>query len=180
MGNITPLSHIFGAIKKETRILIIGLDGCGKTTILYKLKLGEVVTTQPTDGFNVESVQHKQVEIVSFDLGSEEQQPDLWKHYFAGTRGLIYVVDSNDHNQIKKAAEELDNFLKEDELKNCTLLVLANKQDLPDVISLDEIRKQLRLDDISNREWYIQATSATNGEGLMEGLDWMCKLLAKE
>ncbi|KAL5476254.1 hypothetical protein EMCRGX_G026176 [Ephydatia muelleri] len=71
--------------EKEVHILMIGLDSAGKTTMLYKLKLGEVVTTMPTVGFNVETIQYKNVTFVTWDSGSRDMIRPLWKHQYANT-----------------------------------------------------------------------------------------------
>merc|ERR1711865_370646 len=82
--------------KKEMRILMVGLDAAGKTTVLYKLKLGEVVTTIPTIGFNVETVEYKNINFTVWDVGGQDKIRKLWRHYYLNTQGLIFVVDSND------------------------------------------------------------------------------------
>ena len=71
---------LFG--KKEMRILMVGLDAAGKTTILYKLKLGEIVTTIPTIGFNVETVEYKNISFTVWDVGGQDKIRPLWRHYF--------------------------------------------------------------------------------------------------
>ncbi|CAJ1452542.1 unnamed protein product [Effrenium voratum] len=115
--------------KTEMRILMVGLDAAGKTTILYKLKLGEVVTTIPTIGFNVETVEYKNLSFTVWDVGGQDKIRPLWRHYYQGTNGLIYVVDSNDRDRIEDAREELNKMLNEDEMRDAVLLVFANKQD---------------------------------------------------
>ncbi|XP_019233924.1 PREDICTED: ADP-ribosylation factor 2-B-like isoform X2 [Nicotiana attenuata] len=150
--------------KKEMRILMVGLDAAGKTTILYKLKLGEIVTTIPTIGFNVETVEYKNS---SFTI-----RP-LWRHYFQNTQGLIFVVDSNDRDRITEARDELHRMLNEEELRGATVLVFANKQDLPNAMSVAEITDKLGLHSLRQRRWYIQSACATSGQGLYEGLDWL-------
>ncbi|KAL6403199.1 putative adp-ribosylation factor protein [Ilyonectria robusta] len=117
--------------KKEMRILMVGLDAAGKTTILYKLKLGEIVTTIPTIGFNVETVEYKNIQFTVWDVGGQDKIRPLWRHYFQNTQGIIFVVDSNDRDRIVEAREELQRMLNEDELRDAILLVFANKQDLP-------------------------------------------------
>ena len=114
--------------KQEMRILMVGLDAAGKTTILYKLKLGEVVTTIPTIGFNVETVEYKNLSFIVWDVGGQDKIRPLWRHYYQGTNGLIYVVDSNDRDRIEDAREELTKMLNEDEMRDAVLLVFANKQ----------------------------------------------------
>ncbi|CAA2964784.1 ADP-ribosylation factor 2-like isoform X1 [Olea europaea subsp. europaea] len=159
--------------KREMRILMVGLDASGKTTILYKLKLGEIITTIPTIGFNVETVDYKNVSFTVWDVGGQDKIRPLWRHYFKNTNGLIFVVDSNDRERISEARDELHRMLSEDELRDATLLVLANKQDLPNAMSAAEITDQLGLQALRQRRWYIQSTCATSGEGLYEGLDWL-------
>jgi len=159
--------------KKEVRILMVGLDAAGKTTVLYKLKLGELVTTIPTIGFNVETVQYKNIHFTVWDVGGQDKIRPLWRHYYQNTQGVIFVVDSNDRERVTEAAEELQKMLREDELREAAVLVLANKQDLPNAMSVAEVTDKLGLQSMRNRKWYIQATCATSGDGLYEGLDWL-------
>ena len=130
MGNVFGglFRNLFG--KKEMRILMVGLDAAGKTTILYKLKLGEVVTTIPTIGFNVEAIEYGNLTLTVWDIGGQDKIRPLWRHYYSDTQGVIFVVDSNDRDRLPEAKEELDRLMREDELRDTVLLVLANKQDL--------------------------------------------------
>uniref|UniRef100_A0A914PM24 ADP-ribosylation factor 1-like 2 n=1 Tax=Panagrolaimus davidi TaxID=227884 RepID=A0A914PM24_9BILA len=91
--------------------------------------------------------------------------------------GLIFVVDSNDRERIDEAREELTRMLAEDELRDAVLLVFANKQDLPNAMNAAEVTDKLGLHTLRNRNWYIQATCATSGDGLYEGLDWLSNQL---
>nr|XP_043608572.1 ADP-ribosylation factor-like [Erigeron canadensis] len=166
--------------KKEMRILMVGLDAAGKTTILYKLKLGEVVTTIPTIGFNVETVEYKNISFTVWDVGGQDKIRPLWRHYFQNTQGLIFVVDSNDRDRVLEAKDELHRMLSEDELKDAVLLVFANKQDLPNAMNAAEITDKLGLHSLRQRHWYIQSTCATTGEGLYEGLDWLSNNIASK
>jgi ADP-ribosylation factor protein 1 len=159
--------------KKECRILMVGLDAAGKTTILYKLKLGEIVTTIPTIGFNVETVEYKNISFTVWDVGGQDKIRPLWRHYYQNTQGLIFVVDSNDRERIQEAADELQKMLSEDELRDAVLLVFANKQDLPNAMPVAELQEKLGLSSLRYRKWYIQSTCATTGDGLYEGLDWL-------
>ena len=161
--------------KREMRILMVGLDAAGKTTILYKLKLGEVVTTIPTIGFNVETVEYKNISFTVWDVGGQDKIRLLWRHYYQNTQGLIFVVDSNDRDRIDDAREELHKMLSEEELREAVLLVFANKQDLPGAMTTPEVTDKLGLHTLRGRTWYIQATCATTGDGLYEGLDWLSK-----
>ncbi|KAL2828500.1 ADP-ribosylation factor family-domain-containing protein [Aspergillus cavernicola] len=192
------ISKLFDRLwgKKEMRILMVGLDAAGKTTILYKLKLGEIVTTIPTigqsspslachrlvgfrAGFNVETVEYKNIQFTVWDVGGQDKIRPLWRHYFQNTQGIIFVVDSNDRDRIVEAREELQRMLNEDELRDALLLVFANKQDLPNAMSPAEITQQLGLQSLTRRPWYIQSTCATTGDGLYEGLEWLAETLRK-
>ncbi|NXI46959.1 ARF4 factor, partial [Galbula dea] len=159
--------------------LLVGLDAAGKTTILYKLKLGEIVTTIPTIGFNVETVEYKNICFTVWDVGGQDKIRPLWRHYFQNTQGLIFVVDSNDRERIAEAAEELQKMLDEDELRDAVLLLFANKQDLPNAMAISEMTDKLGLQSLRSRTWYVQATCATQGTGLYEGLDWLSNELSK-
>merc|ERR1712046_500569 len=169
-----------GVGKTEMRLLMVGLDAAGKTTILYKLKLGEVVTTIPTIGFNVEIVEYKNIKFNVWDVGGQDKIRKLWRYYYQNTQGLIFVIDSNDRERIEDAREELMKILHEDEMRNAVLLVFANKQDLPNSMSASEVSEKLGLHSMNGRQWFIQSACATNGDGLYEGLDWMSKVLASK
>lgn len=172
MGTI--LSQIFNKFVSKTpvRILMVGLDAAGKTTILYHMKLNEVVTTIPTIGFNVETVEYKNISFTVWDVGGQTIIRPLWRHYFTNTQGLIFVVDSNDPERIKDAAEELHTMLQEDQLRGVALLIFANKQDLPRAMTTADITEALGLSAVSS-PWLVQASCAVSGAGLVEGLDWL-------
>lgn len=159
---------------------MVGLDAAGKTTILYKLKLGEVVTTIPTIGFNVESVEYKNIKFTMWDIGGQDKIRLLWRYYYNNVEGIIFVIDSNHKERIEDAREEIHKLLGEEELKGAPLLVLANKQDLPGAMTTTEIAEATGLHGINDRQWYIQASCATTGDGLYEGMDWLSKVSKKK
>ncbi|XP_053425850.1 ADP-ribosylation factor 2-like isoform X1 [Nycticebus coucang] len=180
MGNIFEKLYKSLLGKKEMRILMLGLDGVGKTTILYKLKLGKIIAAIPTIGFNVETVQYKDISLTVWDVASHCKVRPLWRHYFQETNGVIFVVDSSDRERVGEAQEELLRLLVEDELREAVLLVLANKQDLPNAMKVAEITDKLGLRSFHYRNWHIQATCAISGDGLYEGLDWFSNQLANQ
>eukprot|EP01065_Artemidia_motanka_P008566 TRINITY_DN1431_c0_g1_i2.p2 TRINITY_DN1431_c0_g1~~TRINITY_DN1431_c0_g1_i2.p2 ORF type:complete len:183 (+),score=90.47 TRINITY_DN1431_c0_g1_i2:131-679(+) len=171
------LSGFFG--KKDVRLLMVGLDAAGKTTVLYKLKLNEAVTTIPTIGFNLETVQYRNINFTMWDVGGQDKLRPLWRHYFEGSDGVIFVVDSNDRDRVSMAKEELQKLMSDSVLKDAALLVLANKQDLPAAMSTSDLTAALDLRELRGREWYVQGTCATTGEGLYEGLDWLASACQK-
>jgi len=157
---------------------MLGLDSAGKTTILYKFKVGVVVPTIPTIGFNVETLDYKNFHLTVWDIGGQDKLRCLWKHYFVGSGGLIYVVDSGDRARISIAREELHKLFTEPELVGVPLLVLANKQDLPKSMTTAEITQALGLGSADlGRKWNVQGCCATTGVGLFEGLEWLIKTL---
>lgn len=159
---------------KEVRILMLGLDNAGKTTILYNLKMGKVVRTIPTIGFNVETVDYKNLSFSVWDIGGQDKIRPLWRHYFYNVQGLIYVVDSNDRERIEEARDELHTLLNEDEIKDAKLLIFANKQDLPNAMRLEEVRQKLNLNTGNvKRPWKLQGSCAISGHGLYDGLSWI-------
>jgi ADP-ribosylation factor protein 1 len=165
----------------DKKILMLGLDAAGKTTVLYRLKLNENVTTIPTIGFNVEGIEtQNNVRMTVWDVGGQDKIRTLWRHYYQNTQGLIFVIDSNDENRFGDAKQELNKMLGEDELRDAVLLVFANKQDLPKAKTAAEITDKLGLHGGKGRSWYIQACCATTGDGLYEGLDWLSAEMTKK
>jgi ADP-ribosylation factor 1/2 len=139
-------------------------------------------------GFNVETVEYKNISFTVWDVGGQDKIRPLWRHClypltppillrphanvdpdFQNTQGIIFVVDSNDRERVSEAREELQRMLNEDELRDALLLVFANKQDLPNAMNAAEITDKLGLHSLRQRSWYIQATCATSGDGLYEG-----------
>merc|ERR1712224_158798 len=162
----------------DMRILMVGLDAAGKTTVLYNLKLGEVVTTMPTIGFNVEEVEYKNLNFTVWDIGGQDKIRKLWRYYYQGTDGAIFVVDSNDRDRIEDAREEMTKMLNEEEMRDAVVLVFANKQDLPNAMPAADVTENLCFQSMLNRQWFIQSACATTGDGLYEGLDWMSRTLS--
>jgi ADP-ribosylation factor 1/2 len=161
--------------KEHKRIVFVGLDGAGKTTILYKLQLGEVVHSIPTVGFNVETVTYKNIEMTCWDIGGQKKIRPLWKFYYDNTDAVVFIVDSNDPDRIEEAKEELHGVMANDQLRDAALLVYANKQDLPNAVSCPLLMEKLGLNSgaLARRNWHIQGTVAHTGTGLYEGLDWV-------
>ena len=161
----------------EKKLLMVGLDAAGKTTILYKLKLGEVISSIPTIGFNVEQVSYKNLKMNIWDIGGQDKIRKLWKHYYDSCDGLIFVIDSNDEKRLPEAAEELGKLHRELDLKNVPFLILANKQDLPNSVPIHKM--DLNLSGMYGRNWKVQGCSAISGDGICEGLEWLKMQLGK-
>lgn len=138
------------------------------------------MTTIPTIGFNVETVEYRNISFTMWDIGGQDRIRRLWKHYYVGTHALIFMVDSNDHSRFEEAAMELHKLLSEDQLHDAAVLILANKQDLPYAVSASELTDKLGLHSVRRHQWFVQPCSALTGDGLYEGLDWLSATLAKK
>ncbi|CAO2601006.1 ADP-ribosylation factor 3 [Lemmus lemmus] len=177
MGNIfgNLLKSLIG--KKEMRILMVGLDAAGKTTILYKLKLGEIVTTIPTIGFNVETVEYKNISFTVWDVGGQDKIRPLWRHYFQNTQGMADKLPGVGIALLGLCRAWLSSSVAELRKILMCLCVSLALQDLPNAMNAAEITDKLGLHSLRHRNWYIQATCATSGDGLYEGLDWLANQL---
>ena len=180
MGNffdkIKSVLSSFG--DREAKILMLGLDSAGKTTLLYKLKLDETVSSIPTIGFNVETVTPvKNVSFTVWDIGGQDKIRPLWKHYFNNTGGLVYVVDAADISRISESKDELQWILESDDMKGVPVVVFANKQDLPSALPPSEVGNKLGMHRMHNRQWYVQGTCALNGDGIYEGMHELARLV---
>ena len=158
---------------------MLGLDGAGKTTILYLLKLGHLTNTIPTIGFNVETVTYKHITFIVWDVTGQEKIRPLWRHYFPETHGVVFVVDSSDRERIGEVRKEVWAMSENKELEGVPMLVLANKQDIAGAMSEQEVRRELGMDRIVWRQWKVQGTSAVRGDGVAEGLDWLAEELKR-
>ncbi|CAD8089619.1 unnamed protein product [Paramecium primaurelia] len=159
--------------EKEMRLLILGLDNAGKTTILKKFNGEDISQISPTLGFNIKTLSYNGYKLNCWDVGGQQTIRSYWKNYFEQTDGLIWVVDSTDKARLDDCKKELQNLLKQEKLIGATLLIFCNKQDVPKSLSLQQIREYLELDLIQTRHWGIIACSAVTGDGLLEGIDWI-------
>ncbi len=156
---------------KAITAILQGLDASGKTSLLYRLKLGETVTTIPTIGFNVETFSHKDFSITLWDLGGGDKIKPLWRHYYPGKDAMIYVVNSLDSDRLPEAKDELKRLLELDEFAGKPFLILANKRDVPGAMNLQQIREGLDFPNCE-RVCMIECSAAT-GQGLVEAMDWL-------
>jgi ADP-ribosylation factor-like protein 2 len=159
--------------EKEMRILMLGLDNAGKTTILKKFNAEDINTISPTLGFNIKTLVYNQYKLNMWDIGGQKSLRSYWRNYFEQTDGLVWVVDSADRRRLEDCKIELQRLLQEEKLAGASLLIFANKQDLPGALTKEDIINVLELNSIVNRHWTIQICSAVTGEGLREGIDWI-------
>ncbi|XP_069004311.1 ADP-ribosylation factor-like protein 14 [Embiotoca jacksoni] len=158
--------------QKQAQVLMLGLDGSGKTTLLYKLKYNESVVTVPTVGFNVETLETDRSSpgLTVWDVGGQRRMRPHWRHHYADTAGLVFVVDSWDQPRLVEARKELHRVLRYESLRGVPVVILANKQDLPAALSPEALCLNLDLRRLCDgRAWFIQPCSATTGMGLEQG-----------
>jgi len=151
------------------------LDGVGKTTLLYRLKMGTVVTSIPTVGVNVETIAHKGISFTICDAGRGAH----WRDNCMNMHAVIFLVDSNDKERIddmqgvdQNAKALIEEVLKEEHLKNAAVLVFANKQDIVGAMREEEVSERLGLSKLE-RQWAIKACSVLSGDGVQDGIDWL-------
>ena len=159
--------------EKEMRLLILGLDNAGKTTILKKFMGEDTEDISPTLGFNIETIEHQGCKLNVWDVGGQKTIRSYWRNYYEQTDGLIWVVDSGDKLRLLDCKKELHNLLGQEKLAGATLMIFCNKQDIAGALTIEEIGEVLEIDKIDKRHWNIQACSAITGEGLLEGVDWI-------
>ena len=150
-------ARLFG--KKEVRLLILGLDNAGKTTVLYQMQFGESKITVPTLGFNVETVKYENITFQMWDLGGQSELRPYWRCYYPKTNAIVFVIDSTDKDR---------------------LAILANKQDLEGALSDIELSEKMGLSEIKNNQWAIFKTIAKTGVGLDNAFKWLTGILAPE
>jgi len=165
--------------EKEMRLLMLGLDNAGKTTVLKKFNGEDINTISPTLGFNIKTLEYKTTAGSDFklnvwDIGGQQTIRTYWRNYYEQTDGLIWVVDSADQRRLMDCKAELHKLLQQEKLAGASLLIFANKQDLPGALSSKDIAKVLDLQTISaDRHWRIVSCSAVSGKGLLQGVDWI-------
>ncbi|KAJ2058746.1 ADP-ribosylation factor-like protein 2 [Coemansia sp. S146] len=164
--------------EKEMRILVLGLDNAGKTTIMKRMNGESIDTVSPTLGFNITTLDFDGYKLNFWDVGGQRTIRPYWRNYFEQTDGIIWVVDSADRERMTDCALELSSLLKEDRLAGASLLVLANKQDIAGALSESEIQSAMQLDQHVTHHWAIKACSAVTGENLLDGLQWLVKDVA--
>ena len=123
----------------EARILVLGLDNAGKTTILKKLSEEDITHVMPTQGFNIKSLVHEGFKLNVWDIGGQKSIRPYWRNYFDNTDALVYVIDSADRQRVEEAGEELGKLLQEDKMGGIPLMVFANNQDLLHALTADEV-----------------------------------------
>lgn len=177
----TYLRNRFAKKKKCKRILLLGLDSAGKTTMLYRMKTGQPIQTVPTLGFNVEKIVIEGNSFMIWDIGGQKKIRSVWAYYYENCQGLIYVVDSSDRVRLSENRCELISILKHPQMKNIPVVILANKQDIPGSMSSSVLSDHLCLREILHEHrWFVQGCCAMNGDGLIGAMAVLDALITQK
>ena len=170
---ISKILEFFTKNRNNFKIIILGIQEAGKTTILYRLSLGQLVKTTPTIGSNVEELIYNNVKFQAWDLGGQESTRTVWDVYYMNTDAVVYVIDSHDDENFEISKSEFHKVISNQNLKNAVILIFANKQDLPGAKSINKIIDEYELNKIKNHIWHVQPCSAIKGDGLVNGIKWL-------
>lgn len=165
----------FRPTSRKATLLVVGLDGSGKTSILRQLSDEDITHVTPTQGFIIKTLVAGGIKLNVWDTGGSRAVRHYWRQYFGEVDVVIYVVDSANPRRIPEAKDELDYLLEEEKIAGVPILIFANKQDLIGAMSAEEIAVRLDLTDTRDRRWHIQSCSALTGEGLDEGISWVVR-----
>ncbi|NXC29951.1 ARL11 protein, partial [Campylorhamphus procurvoides] len=164
--------------KRDARVVMLGLDFAGKSTLLYKLKSGQAVETCPTVGFNVESLQTPcGLSFTLWDVGGQENLRASWPDYLEDINTLIFVLDSTDVARLSEAVAALEEALSHPSMAGIPVLLLANKQEVPGALAPSELGEMLRRGRLARHRWMLRGCSAHSGQGLQEVLAILGQLL---
>ncbi|XP_074660202.1 ADP-ribosylation factor-like protein 6 [Tubulanus polymorphus] len=177
MGLFDRLASFLGFAKKEAKVLIVGLDNSGKSSIINHLKLPQSQTSDivPTVGFNIEKIKNSSISFTMFDMSGQGRYRTLWEHYYKDCDAIIFVIDSSDKLRLVVAKDELDLLMQHPQIKQrrIPILFFANKMDLRDSLSSVKCVNLMKLETIQDKAWHICDSNALTGEGLTQGVEWL-------
>ena len=174
---LSKIIEFFSKSRNNFKIIILGIQNAGKTTILYQLSLGQLVKTTPTIGSNVEELTYNNVKFQAWDLGGQESTRSVWDVYYMNTDAVVYVIDSSDDEYLEESKSQFHKLIAHPTLKNATILIFANKQDLQGAKDMNKLIQEYEFFKIKEHIWHIQACSALKGEGLVAGIKWLSEQL---
>ncbi|XP_040603191.1 ADP-ribosylation factor-like protein 9 isoform X2 [Mesocricetus auratus] len=146
---------------KSKQILVLGLDGAGKTSVLHSLASNRVQhSLAPTQGFHEVCISTEDRKMEFLEIGGSEPFRSYWDMYLPKGRLLIFVVDSADHKRLPEAKKCLHQLIEQN--PELPLVVFANKQDLEDAYHITDIHDALALSEVGNdRKMFLFGTQVT-------------------
>ena len=174
---LSKIIEFFTKSRNNFKIIILGMQNAGKTTILYRLSLGQLVKTTPTIGSNVEELTYNNVKFQAWDLGGQESNRSVWDVYYMNTDAVVYVIDSHDDEYFEESKIQFHKLIHNAALKNATILIFANKQDIQGAKGVNKLIQEYEFFKIKDHIWHIQPCSALKGEGLITGIKWLSEQL---
>ncbi|KAK1366609.1 ADP-ribosylation factor-related protein 1-like [Heracleum sosnowskyi] len=172
--------------KTEFHVLILGIDKAGKTTLLEKLK-SQYSNVEglppdrivPTVGLNIGRIEASNSKLVFWDLGGQPGLRSIWEKYYEEAHAVIFVVDASLPPRFEDAKSALEKALRHEDLLGAPLLILANKQDLGEALSAEELARYLDLKKLDERAYSYEAVSAYDGLGIKESVDWLVEAMER-
>eukprot|EP00160_Parvularia_atlantis_P008019 Unigene1723_Nuclearia_a/m.5295 Unigene1723_Nuclearia_a/g.5295 ORF Unigene1723_Nuclearia_a/g.5295 Unigene1723_Nuclearia_a/m.5295 type:complete len:186 (-) Unigene1723_Nuclearia_a:127-684(-) len=162
--------------REEMELTLVGLQNSGKTTLVNVLANGQYTEDMiPTVGFNMRKVTKGNVTMKLWDIGGQPRFRSMWERYCRGVNAIVFVVDSADHEKLDAAKTELKNLLEKPQLASIPILVLGNKNDLPNALAVEGVIEKMDLKAISNREVCCYSISAKNAVNIDITLQWLTK-----